>query len=58
MPKSLMGKVYGKLKVIKYLGNRKYLCECECGNKIEVLSANLHGEMSCSDCKKGIFMLT
>lgn len=30
------GQRFGKLEVIEYLGNCKYLCKCECGNTIEV----------------------
>jgi hypothetical protein len=30
---NLKGKIFGKLKVIKDLPNRKCLCECECGNQ-------------------------
>ena len=25
--------IFGKLKVIKHIGNGKWLCECECGNE-------------------------
>lgn len=29
----LTGQTFGKLKVIEYLGNRKWKCECQCENK-------------------------
>lgn len=28
----LIGKKFGKLTAVEYLGVRKYKCECECGN--------------------------
>lgn len=30
------GQRFGKLEVIEYLGNCKYLCKCDCGNMVEV----------------------
>lgn len=30
---------YGKLKILKYLGDRKYLCKCDCGNETICRSA-------------------
>ena len=41
MKKDLGGKYFGQLKVIKYVGNSKYLCECKCGNLTEVHTCNL-----------------
>lgn len=41
MKKDLEGKYFGQLKVIKYIGNSKYLCECKCGNLTEVRTCNL-----------------
>ena len=35
------GMTFGKLKVQKYLGNKKWLCHCECGNDCIVNSDNL-----------------
>ena len=32
----LTGKQFGEWKVLEYLGNKKYLCECSCKNKQEV----------------------
>ena len=40
MKKDLEGKYFGQLKVIKYIGNSKYLCECKCGNLTEVRTCN------------------
>lgn len=37
----LEGKVFGKLTVLSYMGNKKYLCECSCGNKKVVYGYNL-----------------
>ena len=38
----LVGKRFGKLKPIEYLGDRKYKCLCDCGNYTEVMSCNLN----------------
>ena len=38
---NLVGNYFGQLKVIKYVGNSKYLCECKCGNLTEVRTCNL-----------------
>ena len=32
---------FGKLIVVKYLGNKKYLCRCDCGKSTEAYSYNL-----------------
>lgn len=37
----LTGQRFGKLTVKKYLGNSKWLCECDCGCITEVFSNNL-----------------
>lgn len=37
----LEGKRFGKLTVKEYLGNRKYRCQCDCGNECIVFSSNL-----------------
>jgi hypothetical protein len=42
--KDITGKVYGKLKAIcvsKYENRVRWLCQCECGNKITVQQTNL-----------------
>ncbi len=42
--KDLTGKKFGRLTVIKRVGDKKqtqYLCECECGNKRIVYASNL-----------------
>lgn len=36
-----IGKRYGRLIVIKYVGNGKHLCKCDCGNEVEVKTYNL-----------------
>ena len=41
MIKDLANQKFGKLLVIKYNGNGKWLCKCDCGNKIIVRSDNL-----------------
>ena len=35
------GKQFGKLKVIEYAGDSRYLCCCECGNEVVVKASNL-----------------
>jgi len=40
------GETFGRLKVIEFIGsdsnrNTKYLCECTCGNKVEVVAYSL-----------------
>lgn len=51
---SLIGESFGKLKVVKYSGNGKYICKCSCGNIIEVLASNLRNNStnSCGCLKK------
>lgn len=51
----LIGKTFHFLKVIKYLGNRKYECLCVCGNIRIVLGGNLlKGNIKSCGCKKTI----
>lgn len=40
-PIDMIGKRFGKLKAIKYMGKKSWLCECDCGNKKIILGANL-----------------
>ena len=35
------GRPYGKLTALKDEGNGRWLCRCECGNEVSVLSTNL-----------------
>lgn len=35
------GQRYGKLTVLKFIGDKKWLCRCDCGNEIIVRSCNL-----------------
>ena len=52
--RSLVGNVYGQLKVIEYIGNRRYKCQClKCGALSEQYSANLKGNLNCKKCDKG-----
>lgn len=51
----IIGKKYGKLTVIKKLGNEgMWECECECGNKVNVYSSALYNGLtkSCGCLKK------
>lgn len=38
---NFIGKQFGKLTVVEYMGNSYYLCRCECGNKVVVEACNL-----------------
>ena len=40
---------YGKLTVLGYAGNNKWTCRCDCGNVVDIFSANLrsNGTKSC-----------
>lgn len=48
-PIDMRGKRFGKLEVIKYVGNKMWLCKCDCGNYKEIAGANLrnHSIVSC-----------
>lgn len=53
MPKAidLTGRVFGNLTVIRYIGHRgrhrAWLCECKCGNRIEVPTCGVPQKTSC-----------
>lgn len=50
----LKDQTFGELKVLKYVGGNKWLCECSCGNKSIHYSHNLrrsNGTISCG-CKE------
>ena len=57
-PHPLQGKRFGKLVVIQYLGRRKWLCQCDCGNTYEAWSFLLNNKdstkvpQSCGKCEK------
>jgi hypothetical protein len=47
----LTGRCFYRWTVIKYFGNKKWLCQCECGTKKEVLGASLvHGTSKSCGC--------
>lgn len=46
--KNLEGRTFGHWNVIRYLGDKKYLCRCSCGAEREVASAGLLGGTSSS----------
>lgn len=47
--KDLTGLKFGRLTVIKFLGERYWLCQCECGNYSNVYSSNLKNK-HCQSC--------
>ena len=54
MPKSITGNVYGDIKAIEYVGNKRYKCQCiKCGDISYKYSANLKGNLTCKKCGKG-----
>lgn len=57
-PKDLTGKTFGEWKVIKYVGKKKWLCECSCGVVKEVATYSLvHGDSkSCGHSKDSKFI--
>lgn len=52
----LKGKVFGKLEVVDYEGNRYWKCKCECGRTLSVQGKYLreHTKVSCGECEKPI----
>lgn len=54
----LTKKRFGKLTVLEYLGARKWLCQCDCGNKTPVYNYNLKSgaTISCGCYSKSKFI--
>ena len=48
------GKRYGKLTALKDEGNGRWMCRCDCGNEVSVLSTNMaamaKGDRGCRHC--------
>ena len=63
MRKSILGEVFGKLKIVGYDGiknkNSYWLCECECGNKVSCCRCNLVGgkQQSCGWSCEAVYSL-
>lgn len=57
-PVDITGKRYGKLVAIKYVGNSKWLCKCDCGNEHIVKTSYLNNgdTKSCGKCSRAIDM--
>lgn len=54
----LTGKTFGKLKVIKYAGEQKYLCQCECGKTKIIAGKSLkNGSTRSCGCSVGQFLI-
>lgn len=47
-PENLKGRVFGKLTVIDYVGNKRWLCKCSCGNTKVIMAANLKNNSTIS----------
>lgn len=57
MKKSLVGNIYGDIKAIEYIGNKKYKCQCmKCGHISEKFSTNLKGKLICTECSQGFII--
>jgi hypothetical protein len=41
MRKDIIDQKFGRLTVIRYLGNKKWLCRCDCGGEARVLTSNI-----------------
>ena len=56
---NLVGKEFGKLIVIEYKGESKWLCQCECGNRSIVQTGHLNSgsTISCG-CERGNHTIT
>jgi len=58
---NLEGKVFGKLTVLKILqknkhNNRVYVCLCECGKKVKVISSSLrNGSTTSCGCNRNLY---
>lgn len=50
----ITGQQFGVLKVIEYLGNSRWKCQCSCGEYVELLSKNIreHKHLSCIHINK------
>jgi hypothetical protein len=51
----LYGKQFGKLTVLDFAGNSKWLCKCQCGNEVQIWTANLtRGNSKSCGCIRNI----
>jgi len=54
----IRGKQIGKLKVLKYIGHKKWVCKCDCGRTVDVEGKTLRdGKKTCCGCsveKRGV----
>ena len=49
----LTGRRYGKLTAVKYIGDRRWECKCDCGNVVAVRTSNLtSGHTTSCGCNK------
>lgn len=55
---NLTGQKFGRLTALKYIGNRKWLCKCDCGNTVITTGSNLKTEntKSCGCLHKEILI--
>jgi hypothetical protein len=51
----LFGKKFGKLTVVDFVGNSRWLCSCKCGKEATVLTSNLNrGNTKSCGCMRNI----
>ena len=50
----ITGQQFGVLKILEYLGNSRWKCQCSCGEYVELLSKNIseHKHLSCIHINK------
>lgn len=54
--KDISGQKFGRLTAIRYLGNKKWLCQCDCGHVVEVQGGQLRNKhtKSCGCLRKDV----
>lgn len=52
--RTLVGRIFGDIEAIEYIGNKQYKCKCvKCAHITKQFSSNLKGTLSCKKCGKG-----
>ena len=55
--KDITGQRFGKLQVLRYIGNYRWICKCDCGNETSVLNFNLKNTKSCGCLAKNYYRI-